>query len=482
MKLPQTGRDKAEILTHLETLKGRDLPWEEGRVFAYIYDPGPEARDVVHEAFDMYLVQNGLDPTSFPSCMELEKDVIAMTAGLLGGGDAAQGSFTSGGTESIILSVKTARDWARETRPEITEPELLLPETAHPAFFKACHYLGLTAVVAPVDPDLFTAIPEEMAARITANTIMMVGSAPSYAHGVVDPIAQMAAIADRHGLLFHTDACVGGMYLPFARDLGHDVPEFDLSVPGVTQISADLHKWGYAAKGASTVIYRDGGLRRHQIFAWSGWTGYSVVNPGVTSSKSGGPVAGAWAILNYMGAEGYRDLVRTCQEATNRLRGAIDAMEGVRVLGQPQMNMFSFAAEDFDIFALAEDIGEKGWYIQPQFGFGPSPANLHVSVGPNNAAHVDEFIEDLRSCVEIRRAAARGSNAAPITVPEPLLALLQDPSPEVFDQLAAAIGLEGGGAEVPDRMDMINNLLNQLPHDTRDRILAEFMHRAFAKS
>lgn len=482
MELPETGRDRADIMRQLKALKAQDLPWEEGKVFAYIYDPGEEGRAVVHEAFDMFLVQNGLDPTSFPSCMELEKDVIAMTANLLGGGPEARGSFTSGGTESIILSVKTARDHARATRPGITAPELLLPETAHPAFFKACHYLEVTPVVAPVDPERFTAIPAEMAARVTGNTIMMVGSAPSYAHGVVDPIPEMAAIAQENGILFHTDACVGGMYLPFARQLGHDVPPFDLSVPGVTQISADLHKWGYAAKGASTIIYKNGDLRRHQIFAWSGWTGYSVVNPTVTSSKSGGPVAGAWAILNHMGAEGYRNTVRTCQEATAKMIAGVNRIEGLRVLGQPQMNMFSFAAEDFDIFALAEDIREKGWYIQPQFGFGPSPANLHVSVGPNNAPHVDAFLDDLRDCVAIRRDAARDGNGAPITVPEPLLALLQNPSPEVFDQLAMAIGLEGGGAQVPDRMDMINNLLNQLPHEVRDRILAEFMHRAFAKS
>ena len=481
MQIPEEGLEPAEIIERLKALKQHDLAWEEGKVFAYIYDPGDEALSLVREAYDLYLVENGLDPTSFPSCMELEKDVMAMVATLLGGGNAARGSFTTGGTESIMLSVKTARDQAREERPEIGAPELLLPETAHPAFFKACHYLGVTPVVAPVDPESYEAIPAELETRVTANTIMLVGSAPSYAHGVVDPIEQMAAIARKAGALFHTDACVGGMYLPFARELGYDIPAFDLSVPGVTQISADLHKWGYAAKGASTIVYADGDLRRHQIFAWSGWTGYSVINPTVTSTKSGGPVAGAWAILNYMGREGYKTLVRKCQDASIRIREAIDAMEGTRVLGNPVGNLFSFAAEDFDIFALAEDMKARGWFIQPQFGYASSPANLHLSVGPNNADHVDEFLADLAECVgRLRKQADKAAPVQPL--PPELLAMMEADSGQAFDQLSAALGLEGGGAVLPDRMDSINNLLDTLPFGVRDRILTEFIHRAYAKS
>lgn len=482
MGFPETGKNKDDILAHLGALKQHDLDWEAGKVFAYIYDPGKEGMDLVHTAFDMYLTENGLDPTSFPSCMELEKDVMKMVADLLQGGDDARGSFTTGGTESIMLSVKTARDYFRENKPEITAPELLIPETAHPAFFKACQYLDVTPVVAPVDPETYKAIPAEMAARVTENTILMVGSSPSYAHGVVDPIPDMAAIALDKGILFHTDACVGGMYLPFARMLGYDVPEFDLSVPGVTQISADLHKWGYAAKGASTITYKNGDLRRHQIFAWSGWTGYSVVNPTVTSTKSGGPVAGAWAILNYMGAEGYKALVQKCQDASIKIRAAIDEMDGVRVLGEPKMNLFSFTAEDFDIFALSEDMRDRGWFIQPQFGYGPSPANLHLSVGPNNAEKVDEFLADLTDCVTNLRDKARATNAASIEIPQELMALLQNPGPDMFDQLTGALGLGGGDSILPDRMDTINNMLNQLPHGIRDRILSEFVHRAYAKT
>lgn len=480
MGFPARGIGKDEILEQLKGLKQHDLAWEEGKVFAYIYDPGEVGLSLVREAFDMYLVENGLDPTSFPSCMELEKDVMAMVADLLGGDGNARGSFTTGGTESIMLSVKTARDWARAEKPEIVEPELLLPETAHPAFFKACQYLGVKPVVSPVDPDTYAALPDEMRKLVTPNTIMLVGSAPSYAHGVVDPIEAMAAISLDHGLLFHTDACVGGMYLPFARELGYDVPAFDLSVPGVTQISADLHKWGYAAKGASTITYKDGDLRRHQIFAWSGWTGYSVINPTVTSTKSGGPVAGAWAILNYMGREGYKALVAKCQDASIRIRKAIDEMEGVRVLGNPQCNLFSFTAEDFDIFALSEDMRARGWFIQAQFGFSSSPANLHLSVGPNNAEHVDEFLADLEECVRTLREAARGKNETGGLPPE-LLGMLEQGGDDAFDKLSAALGLEAGAA-LPDRMDVINNLLNQLPFAVRDGILKEFIHRAYAKN
>lgn len=476
MPFPQSGQAPQQVLKSLAAFKEGDLPWAEGRVFAYVYDAGPVAMSLLKDAYSLFLTENGLDPTSFPSCLELEKEVIGWAIDLQEGGDAARGSFTSGGTESILLSVKTARDFARATRPGIKNPELLLPETAHAAFFKACHYFDVTPVRVAVDPATFQAVPEAMEAAITRNTIMVVGSAPSYAHGVIDPIGALAAIAQKHGLLFHVDACVGGMYLPFAKRLGHDIPDFNLSVPGVTQLSMDFHKWGYAAKGASAILYKNGDLRRHQIFAWSGWTGYTIINPTVLSSKSGGPVAACWAILQHLGMEGYLRLVQQTQEASERIRNAITAMEGVRLLGDPKTNIFSFAAEDFNIFALADVMKAKGWFIQPQFAFSNSPANLHLSVGASNAPHVEAFLKDLETSVAGLRASNSGRQT--IELPPEFLALLENPEPGMFEQLAGAFGTDG--SELPGKMQEINDLMNAAPPAARDRILIEFVNRLYA--
>lgn len=478
MTFPKTGRAADALLAELEARKVNDVRWKEGRVFAYIYDAGPEAMDVVKRAYMAFLTENGIDPTSFPSALELERDVIAMALDLQNAPPGAKGSFTTGGTESILLSVKTARDHARATKPHITAPELILPETAHPAFFKACAYFDVKPVVTPVDPDRFTALPDAMAKAVTDQTVMMVGSAPSYAHGVVDPITEMGQVALKAGILFHVDGCVGGMYLPFARKLGADVEAFDLSTPGVTQMSLDFHKWGYAAKGASSVLYADGALRRHQIFAWSGWTGYTIVNPTIQSGRSAGPIAGAWAALNFLGEDGYLRLAKVTQEASAKMCAAIREIEGLKLLGNPPGNLLAFAAEGFDIFALADAMKAKGWFLQAQFGHGPSPANLHVSVGPANAPHMDAMLADLRAETarlladpQYRVATPSADEIAAITAMEPA---------DLLDAMEGMFSSGTGG--MPGEMRPINTLMDAMPADARDRILKEYINRLYAKA
>lgn len=477
MALPKTGRPPEELLHELEHRKQHDLDWANGRVFAYVYDAGDTAMQLVKDSFTAFITENGLDPTTFPSAMALEKEVLGMAIDLMKGGPDAQGSFTSGGTESLLLSIKTARDYMREHRPSITQPELLLPETAHASFFKGCHYFDIKPVTVPVDPVTFQADPVAMAAAITPNTIMMVASAPGYAHGVIDPIAELGQIALKHDLLFHVDCCVGGMYLPFARQLGYDIADFDLSVPGVSQLSLDFHKWGYAAKGASAIIYKHGAqMRRHQIFAWSGWTGYSVVNPTLLSTKSAGPVAACWAIMNHLGEAGYLALVEGTQVASAKIRAAIATMPELYLLGEPKTNLLAFASDTLDVFALSETMKGKGWYIQPQFGFGPSPANIHLSVGNGNVPRIDEFLHDLRESVEQLRLQARGPALAQL--PPAFNELIQgNGNPELFDQMAGLLGSDGSA--LPGRMDEINNLLNAMPHPVRDQLLTEFVNRLY---
>ncbi len=474
MKFPRHGRARDDILASLQARKSADVPWEEGRVFAYIYDAGEDAEQLLKEAFTLYFMENGLDPTSFPSCMELEKDVIGMAVDLVNGGADATGTFTSGGTESILLSLKTTRDYYREVRPGITRPEILLPTTAHPAFHKACQYFDLQAVLVDVDDD-FCAVPEKMEAAITPNTILMVGSAPSYAHGAVDPIRELGAIALRHDLRFHVDACVGGMYLPFARELGYDIPEFDMSVPGVTQLSMDFHKWGYAAKGASCVLYKDRAIRRYQIFSYASWTGYAVINPGVTSTKSGGPIAACWAILNYLGREGYLKLVDEAQRASRKIVDAVAQIDGLEMMGKAQLNMLALRATDFDIFPLADEMKRRGWFIQPQFGYANSTENMHLSVGYHNVHQVDAFIHDLREATAQVRSSQRGRER--FVMPEELREFIVNSGPEVMDQLGDILGSDG--TVLPEKMEEINNMLNQLPADSREMLLGEFVNRLY---
>jgi glutamate/tyrosine decarboxylase-like PLP-dependent enzyme len=344
---------------------------------------------------------------------------------------------------------------------------VVLPETAHAAFYKACEYFDLTPVRVPVEPESLAADPRAIADAISENTILLVASAPSYAHGVVDPVAEIAELAARHRLHLHVDACVGGMYLPFLRELGQPVPEFDFSIPGVTQLSMDFHKWGYAAKGASAILYRDATMRRHQIFAWSGWTGYTVVNPTILSTRSGGPLAACWAILEHLGREGYLELVERSQRAALAIREAIERHPALRLLGRPVGNLFAFTSDDRDVFAIADAMRARGWYIQPQFGFGPSPANIHLSVGASNAPHAREFIADLVACAD---AAPAKPAAGDLGLPADLGALS-------FDGLAGWLGLTG--TDLPAGMAPINRILDRLPHPSRDGLLAEYVNRLY---
>jgi glutamate/tyrosine decarboxylase-like PLP-dependent enzyme len=476
MRLPARGLSRDEIFERLERYREGDVPWREGRVWAYVYDPGPEAEAVLKDAFTSYLSENGLDPTAFPSALRLENEVVALGRAHLGGDDDVVGSFTSGGTESILCAVKAARDYARATRPELREPELLLPETAHAAFQKAAHYLGLRAVLVPVDPSSFRADPEAMRAAITPRTVMMVGSAISYAHGVVDPIEALGRLAEERRLWLHVDGCMGGFLLPYFRRLGEPVPPFDFSVPGVTSISMDLHKYAFAAKGASLVLYRNAAYRRHQIYACASWSGYAVVNPTVQSAKSAGPIAAAWAILHHLGDEGYLELARSMRDATRRIVAGVAKVPGLRVLGRPEMNLLALASDEVSVFHVVDEMRIRGWYVQPQLAFGSSPENIHLSVNPAGARWVDDLLRDLGECVEIARGMKSGELAARIR--EAFGSL--DPSqvgPETLAGLLSMAGIEGTG--LPSRMAEINEVLNALPVPLRERLLVEYLNTLY---
>ena len=474
MRIPDSGMGKQDILETLERYKQKDLDWKAGRVFGYIYDPGQEVTDLIHQAYTAYLSENALDPLSFPSLLRLENEIVAMVADILNADRQVVGNFTSGGTESLILAVKTARDYSRATRPHITEPEMVLPITGHASLFKAAHYLGIKPVVTPVTDSGYVADVNAMREAITADTILLVGSSPSYAHGVVDPIADIAALAQEKSLLCHVDACVGGIHLSYMKKLGYPVPDFNLNVPGVTSLSVDLHKYGYAAKGASVVLYKDKELRRHQMFACSRWTGYSVINPAITSSKSGGPMAAAWAVLRFLGHEGYSRIVREVMDATELLVTGIAGIEGIQVLGKPNMCMFAISATDgrINVYRLADRMKSKGWYLQPQFARANSPANLHVSLNRSTVPQAAAMLADLKMAVAELMAEDIDQETRDLRSEIEKLSLKFDE--EFFFSLAAMAGISGD--QLPDNMERVNQLLEALPFDVSEFMLIEFLN------
>lgn len=481
--MPQKGLAAEEILSQLQAMKSHDVPWETGKVLAYVYEPKKETENLAKDAYRMYLIENGLDPTAFPSLLKLENDLVGMAKDLLGGDEEVVGNVTSGGTESIILAVKTARDYFKDKHPEIKEPEIIVAETTHAAFHKAGHYLGVKVVMVPVNKQSFKMEPQLVEEAISPNTIMIVGSAPSYAHGVVDPIEELAAMAKARGILCHVDACVGGFYLPFAHKAGYEVAPFDFSVDGVTSMSADFHKYGYAIKGASCILQKNRELRSYQIFACSSWSGYTIINPTVLSSKTGGPLAGAWATLNHIGQEGYIDIVKGCQEATKLCIEGIAEIPELEVLGSPDINLVAIASTDpkINIFAISDWMTKRGWHIQVQLASSCSREALHLSINRANITHIPELLGLLKTVI----AELKEKEAPEMAFDPAMLApMFDNMNAETFDNLAGMLGLdgEGEGAGLPDELEMINNILNKLPTEQRNVLLTEFMNKLFTVS
>jgi sphinganine-1-phosphate aldolase len=341
----------------------------------------------------------------FPSLRRMEADVVAMVRDLLGGDAATPGHLTSGGTESIFLATHAARQWARQRRPEVTEPEIVAAWSAHPAVNKAAHYLGMKVVRVPVGAG-FRADVAAMAAAIGPRTVMLYGSAPTYSLGVIDPIAELADLARARGLWLHVDACVGGILGPFVRALGHPVPEFGLALPGVTSVSADLHKSGYTAKGASVVLFRTAEHQAAGRYDFDDWpTGLYSVNT-FTGTRPGGAVAAAWAVMHFLGEAGYRRIAATVMEAKARLvEGLARIGEGLHVWGEPELWAVGFGSDTRDIFTVADRMTTRGWSV----GRIREPRGIHLMVTPVHAPIIDEYLTDLARSVNEARAVASPS-------------------------------------------------------------------------
>ncbi|HEX5501951.1 MAG TPA: pyridoxal-dependent decarboxylase [Thermomicrobiales bacterium] len=388
-RLPEYGRSAGEVAALLDEAARADVRWRDGRVAGFLFLGGEDVARVAREAYLRFFMENGLSGVAFPSLKKFEEEVAGMAAALLHG-DAAVGTITGGGTESILLAVKTARDRARALRPAVTRPTIVMPRTAHPAFDKAAHYFGLTPVRTPVGADYRVDLAAYRAA-ITDDTVLLVGSAPNYPYGMVDPIPAMAALAADRAISFHVDACVGGFFLPFAEQLGARLPAWDFRVPGVTSISADLHKFGYTAKGASLLLSRDADVFRYQGFEFDNWPCGRYRTPNTTGTRPGGAIAAAWAVLNYLGVDGYRRLVGRTLTFTRRLVAGIAAIPGLTLYGEPDMSVLAYGSPTLDITAIGERLERRGWFLHWTW----EPPAVHLMLSPGHEAIVGDYLADL---------------------------------------------------------------------------------------
>ena len=408
MQFPKTGMTREAIAAELEAKRSGDADWRGAKTWSLVYHARDDVLDVVKDAYMRFFSENALNPMAFPSLRRCEREVVAMSAHLFHAPEGAVGSMTSGGSESLLMAVKTARDWARAERPSVKEPEMLLPVTAHPALEKGAHYFGVKAVRVPVDAS-FRADARAARELASPSTILVVGSAPAYPHGVVDPIGELAALAEERGILCHVDACLGGFLLPFVERLGRPLAPFDFRVRGVTSMSADIHKYGYAAKGASLVVYRTCALRRHQYFAYADWPGGLYGSPSMTGTRPGGAIAAAWAVIRYLGEEGYLSLARITMETSDALVRGVVGTPGLRLVAQPDMSVFAFTSDTIDVYVLAERMEQRGWKLDRQ----QRPPCLHLMVTPSHARIVEPFLADLRACMkEIVETRAQPEGAA----------------------------------------------------------------------
>jgi sphinganine-1-phosphate aldolase len=445
----EQARSVEDVLSELGEIAAGDGTWGYGHAFTYVFD-GPDLSSLTSEAMRLFAGSNGLDPTVFPSFLRFENDLVEFGRSILHGDEAVAGSVTSGGTESIILATKAARDAAR-ARGVGGRLSMVAPITAHAAFHKAASYLDLDIRTTPVDEG-FRAIPEAIEDAIDETTALVVASAPSYAHGVVDPVASIGAIARRTGCWYHVDACVGGMVLPFLDE----VPAFDFSVDAVDSISADLHKYGYTPKGASLVLYRTAELRSHQYFATASWTGYPVANATVQSTRSGAPLAAAWAAVQHLGISGYRSLAADAWQATAYLLDAIRGSVLVELVAEPDAPLL--AVTSADVFTHAARMNERGWMVGVTPSFGPSPAHMHFTITAAHLPLADELAHDL---LEAAPREARG--------PSPLAGMdLSAVDPAMIGTLLDSLDLEKDRA-------LIDAAIDSLRPEARAAVISAFL-------
>jgi sphinganine-1-phosphate aldolase len=388
------GLGGEEILADLELRQSREPSVHGARLFGLVYPTGrSDLEALMEEVNRRYLFGNALNPFKFAELAALEREVIEGVGALLHVADGGGGAMTSGGTESILMSMLVSRERARVRGVE--RPQILAPTSAHPAYAKAAHYFGMDLVRVPLDTDLRANV---RAARelLGPATAVVVASAFNYPFGVMDPVEQLAALATEHGVGCHVDACIGGFVLPFLERLGIDVPPWDFRVEGVTEISADVHKYGYCPKGASVILHRDSDWFGHQVFLYDQWPSGLYGSPAMAGARPAAPIASAWAAINYLGVDGYTEIMRDLMHTTAKVRDGIAAIDGLEIIGDPIGPVLSFRSDTIDLDAVADVMDDRGWNLNRN----TEPRGLHLMLSPAHAAVADELLSDLRDAVD----------------------------------------------------------------------------------
>ncbi|MFM8664459.1 MAG: pyridoxal phosphate-dependent decarboxylase family protein [Acidimicrobiaceae bacterium] len=396
-QLPEIGWSATDVFDNLEAMRSRDVRWREGRAFSLAYNAGPDALAVAEEAYRRFSGENALSTDAFPSLKQIQAEVVAMAGVWLGATPSSAGFMTSGGTESILMAVKAARDRLLAER-QIRQPNMVLPTSAHAAFAKAGAYFGVDVRRVAVGPD-WRADVAAMRNCVDENTVLIVGSAPQYPQGVVDDIVSIAKIASDAQINCHVDACMGGVTLAYLERLGEKIAPWNLQVPGVSSISVDLHKFGYTSKGASVIMYASKHLRSYQGFVTADWLGGMYGSSGVLGTKSGGSMASAWAVMHFLGDDGYLRLTRQAREATLQLASIIRDSAELVLRAEPESTLLCFGAQDptaLNVFAVADELSKRGWYVDRQ----TPPDSLHCTVNAIHHDKIDWFAKDLRNSVE----------------------------------------------------------------------------------
>lgn len=397
-QMPDKGTDWKILKEEMQLLGSHDAKWREGKTAVYVFNAGEDVARVQKEAYTMYMSENGLGPLAFPSLKQMEDEVVGMGLSLLHGGDNSTGSITSGGTDSITMATKAARDFAIANKNVTGTLNIVAPWSAHPAFDKAAKMMSLEIRRIPIRDD-YLADAAAMESAIDSNTIMMVGSAPSFPYGLIDPIEELGSVASKKDVWLHVDACVGGYIAPFVRMNGADIPPFDFEVTGVMSMSADLHKYGYCAKGASTVFFQDEELYQYMVFDCDNWPGGRMITPTLAGTRPGGAISAAWAVMNYLGVEGYCDRHKRVTNARETIETGVRAL-GFDILGEPKLGITAFSHPELNVFAIYKQMFKKGWFTS----LTTEPKALHLMLSPFHIEVTDVYLGDLELSMEIVRS------------------------------------------------------------------------------
>ncbi|MEM0276562.1 MAG: aspartate aminotransferase family protein [Pyrobaculum sp.] len=496
IKLPSRGLSKEEILQKLRGYSADDADPFSGKLFTIAFEPGVnELREIAFEAMKMFSFKNILDFTEFPSAIRMEKDIVDIAKSLMQGDEEVTGTFTFGGTESIFLAVKAARDRFLLSRGTITIPEIVMPVTGHPAYDKAAEYMGLRVKRVRVDEKTLTADVNAINEAITENTAMIVASAPNWPFGTIDPVKELADLALEKNIWLHVDACVGGFVLPFMKKLGENIPSFDFSIEGVTSISLDPHKYAYTPIGASVILFKKKFYKMFSQYANLRWPGYPIVNPAVLSSRTEATLAAAWAVLHFLGEEGYTELARRIIVARNKIVRGLREL-GYNIMGEPTV-IAAFTSSELNLFRLSDEMGKRGWLLLPQKGI-PNmniPPSIHLTITPIHDKLADIMLGDLKTATEeVKRLPPSEAEGlleiftavfSMITPGEMDLATLGRIFAELEktlstygDRILKILGLEKG---FPKEMAMIYQLLASLPPEIAELlanyVVIEIFHR-----